>query len=67
MFAKNDANLMERIGGSPVKQSAHCVFLKFASGGYLYPVYEACRKPRAKAIIYIDYGHPCRAGVKHSQ
>lgn len=34
---------------------------------YLYPVYEARRKPRAKAIIDIDHCDPCRAGVKHSE
>jgi hypothetical protein len=50
-----------------VKQSAHCVLTGLPPGDNLYPVYEARRKPRAEAIIYIDYRHACRAGIKHSQ
>jgi len=40
--------------------------VKALHASHLYPVYEARRKPRAKAIIDVDYGHPGGAGIKHA-
>jgi len=33
---------------------------------YLYPVYEARRKPSAEAIIDVDHGNPSGAGIEHA-
>ena len=57
---------MKTFGKLSGKQTHHGVPTGLPLAGYLYPVYKACRKPRAKAIIDINDSHPCRAGVKHS-
>ena len=41
--------------------------VKALHASYLYPVYEARRKPGAEAVIDIDYRHAGGAGVEHAE